>query len=136
VHVVAADAHPRSPGFFSRYAAERVVYPPPRIDGPATVAALARSARERRIDLVIPVAEEPVLLLSGARDRFGDGTVLALPETDAFEIARDKFATVELATRLGVPTPRTLLVRTAAEALREAAGLGQRAGEPAVGPAQ
>jgi predicted ATP-grasp superfamily ATP-dependent carboligase len=121
--VVAADANPRSPGFFSRYAAERVVYPPPRIDGPATVAALVRSASERRIDLVIPVGEEAVLLLSDARERFGDGTLLALPDADAFEIARDKLATVELATRLGVPTPRTILARTAAEALLEAADL-------------
>jgi predicted ATP-grasp superfamily ATP-dependent carboligase len=123
VHVVAADANPRSPGFFSRYAAERVVYPPPRTNGPATVDALVRSARERRIDLVIPVAEEAVLLLSGARERFADGAVLALPDADAFEVARDKLATVELATRLGVPTPRTILARTAADAIREAEGL-------------
>jgi predicted ATP-grasp superfamily ATP-dependent carboligase len=123
MHVVAADANPHSPGFYSRYTAERVVYPPPRTDRLATVAALVRAASERRIDLVIPVAEELVLLLSGAREQFADGTVLALPGVDALETARDKLATVELAARLGVPTPRTALARTASEAAREAAQL-------------
>ncbi|HEV3407616.1 MAG TPA: ATP-grasp domain-containing protein [Gaiellaceae bacterium] len=123
IHVVAADSNPRSPGFRSRYAAERLVYPPPTIDGQATVTALARAASERRIDLVIPVGEGTTVLVSGARERFGDGTVLALPDAEAFETARDKLATVELAARLGVPTPRTILVRTAAEALRHAADL-------------
>jgi predicted ATP-grasp superfamily ATP-dependent carboligase len=121
--VVAADSNPRSPGFLSRYAAERVVYPPPNVDGQATVAALARAASERRIDLVIPVGEGTVVLVSSARERFGDGTVLALPDAEAFETARDKLATVELAARLGVPTPRTILVRTADEAIRRAADL-------------
>ena len=120
IHVAAGDASPRSPGFFSRHTAERVVYPPPRTDAPATVAALARATGERGIDLVIPVGEELVVLLSGAREEFRDATVLALPDADALETARDKLATVELATRLGVPAPRTVLVRTADEAVREA----------------
>jgi predicted ATP-grasp superfamily ATP-dependent carboligase len=121
--VVAADSNPRSPGFLSRYAAERVVYPPPKTDGQATVTALARAASERRIDLVVPVGEGTVAVFAGARERFGDGTVLALPDPDALATARDKLATVELATRLGVPTPRTILVRTTAEAVRAAADL-------------
>jgi predicted ATP-grasp superfamily ATP-dependent carboligase len=123
IEVVAADANRRSPGFYSRHAADRVLYPPPRSEGPAAVEALVRSAGEKRVDLVIPVGEEMVVLLSRARDRFGSGTTLALPEEDALETARDKLATVELATRVGVPAPRTILARTASEALREAGRL-------------
>jgi predicted ATP-grasp superfamily ATP-dependent carboligase len=123
IDVVAADVNPRSPGFFSRYAAERLVYPSPATDGRAAVDMLVRAASERAIDLVIPVGETVVALLSGARERFAGATTLALPDRDALEVTRDKLATVDLAVRLGVPSPRTLLVRTASEAVREAAGL-------------
>ena len=121
IQVIAADTNPRSPGFFSRYAAERFVYPLSASDGRATVDALVRAAREREIDLFIPVGETVVALVSGARERFAGVTTLALPAPDALEVTRDKFATVELANRLGVPTPRTLLVRTASEAVAAAA---------------
>jgi predicted ATP-grasp superfamily ATP-dependent carboligase len=123
IDVVAADANSRSPGFRSRYATERLVYPPPATDGRAAVAALVRATRERAIDLVIPVGEDVVLLLSGARERFAGETALALPDPDALEITSDKLATVDLAARLGVPTPRTRLVRTVPEAVRGAAEL-------------
>jgi predicted ATP-grasp superfamily ATP-dependent carboligase len=120
IEVVAADADRLSPGFRSRYTRERLVYPPPRTQGRATVEAIVQAARERSIDLVIPVGEELVVLLSEARERFAGLTVLSLAERDALEVTRDKLATVELASKLGVPTPRTVLVRTASEAV----GLG------------
>jgi predicted ATP-grasp superfamily ATP-dependent carboligase len=117
IEVVAADADRLSPGFRSRYTRERLVYPPPKTHGRATVDALVRAASERSIDLVIPVGEELVVLLSDARERFNGLSVLALAERDALEVTRDKLATVELASKLGVPIPRTVLVRTASEAV-------------------
>ena len=68
--VIAADSEGRSPGFYSRYASDRLRYPPPRTDPEGAVATLLRAARERRVDLIVPVTEEMVLLLSEARDRF------------------------------------------------------------------
>jgi predicted ATP-grasp superfamily ATP-dependent carboligase len=122
IDVVAADSNPRSPGLLSRYASDRLVYPPPEQDGRATVDAIARGASELGVDLLVPVGETIVVLLSGARERFA-GVKLALPDVDALEVTRDKLATVDLAARLGVPTPRTVLVRTASEAKRAAADL-------------
>jgi predicted ATP-grasp superfamily ATP-dependent carboligase len=123
IAVVAADANRLSPAFVSRHVSGRVVYPSPRTDAPGAVDAIVRAASEQRIDLVIPVGEDLVLLLSRARERFGHTTALALPEANALETARDKQATVDLAEGLGVPTPHTVLVRTASEALREATSL-------------
>jgi predicted ATP-grasp superfamily ATP-dependent carboligase len=123
-HVVAADADPQSPGFYSRYTAGRVVYPPPERDSRAAVARLRRAAREHGIDLLIPVTDEVLLPLSEAREDFAGICVLALPEVDALAVTEDKAATLQLAARLGVPTPRSCLVRTADEALASAADLG------------
>lgn len=117
VEVIAADSNRRSPGFVSRHARGRVVYPRPSTDGAAVVDTLLRAVEKYEVDLVVPVGEDLVVLLSNARDRFAGAATLALPAADALAVARDKLATVELAERLGVPTPRTALVESASEAV-------------------
>jgi predicted ATP-grasp superfamily ATP-dependent carboligase len=123
-HVVAADSITRSPGFFSRYVTDRVVHPSTRDHPKRAVEGILDATRRHQIDLVIPVGEELVMLLSQARGRFTDRTKLALPEPQALAAARDKQATVDLAQRLGIPVPRTVLVAAAAEAVLEAPALG------------
>jgi predicted ATP-grasp superfamily ATP-dependent carboligase len=122
--VIAADSEGRSPGFYSRYASDRLRYPPPRTDPEGAVGTLLHVAHERRVDLVVPVTEEMVLLLSEARDRFTGISALALPDRDAYARTRDKLATLDLAREIGVPAPRTELVTTLREALATAGSLG------------
>lgn len=120
--VIAADVSRTSPAFVSRYASARVRYPAPARDAQASVDVLARAAAEHEVDLIVPVGEDSVVLLSSARERFRDVAVLAIPDDAALAAVRDKSATVELAERVGVPTPQTVLVETVAEAERAAAG--------------
>jgi predicted ATP-grasp superfamily ATP-dependent carboligase len=122
--VIAADSEARSPGFYSRYASDRLRYPPPRTDPEGAVATLLHAARQRRVDLIVPVTEETVLLLSEARDRFAGISALALPDREAYARTRDKLATLDLARQTGVPAPRTHLVKTGREALAAASSLG------------
>jgi predicted ATP-grasp superfamily ATP-dependent carboligase len=124
LHVIAADSDARSPGFYSRYTAERLRYPPPEESPEEMVEALLAAARKRRIDLIVPITDETILPLAGARGRFADVCRIALPEPRALVTSRDKMATVELATELGVPVPRTELVSTVSDALRAAPLLG------------
>jgi predicted ATP-grasp superfamily ATP-dependent carboligase len=120
-HVIAADDHPLAPGLYSHHACERVRYPPPRLAPDDFVATLRRLVREHRVDVVVPVTDDVILPLAAARDTLGDGCRVALPAAEALATAADKRATLELAARLGVPTPHTCVVRTAAEALEHAA---------------
>ena len=122
--VVAADFRPRSPGFYSRYTSARLRYPPPQVAPQRAVATLREAARDLQVDLIVPVTEELVLPLSEARTDFAGICALALPEPQALARAADKLATLELARGLGVPTPRTALAATAAEALEAASALG------------
>jgi predicted ATP-grasp superfamily ATP-dependent carboligase len=124
IEVIAADEDPRSPGFRSRYAAGRVVYPSPAVDPDGAVETLLRVARERAIDLIIPVSDDIGLPLSRARERFAGLCALALPDPDALAQVTDKAATTELARRLGVPVPATALAHSAAEAREAAPALG------------
>jgi predicted ATP-grasp superfamily ATP-dependent carboligase len=124
LEVIAADSEARSPGFYSRYASGRLRYPSARTAPEAAVAALLEGARSRGVDLIVPVTDETVLLLSESRDRFAGVSALALPDRDAYATTRDKLATLELARNVGVPLPRSELVSTTREALAAAPSLG------------
>ncbi|MDQ3146146.1 MAG: ATP-grasp domain-containing protein [Actinomycetota bacterium] len=123
-HVVAADSNRRSPGFSSRYTAERLLHPSPA-DAPEEVVEVILDAANRRgIDLIVPVTDELVLPLSAARHRFKGVATLAMADADALAEVSDKTATLELAGALGVPVPSSALVSTVEEAMAQAAGLG------------
>jgi len=122
--VVAADTAPSSPGFRSRFATGTLLYPDPLSDPAGVVDALHAEASARGADLIIAVSDEVLLPLSAQRARFDGVCALALPSPEALDRVADKGATVELARSLGVPVPRTALVRTADEAVEVAADLG------------
>jgi predicted ATP-grasp superfamily ATP-dependent carboligase len=124
VEVVAADHRPRSPGFRSRYASERLLYPDPAVAPEAAVEELLDAAERRRVDLIVPVTDEVLLPLSAARERFAGLCALAVPDPDALATVTDKRETLALGRRLGVPTPRTAVAHTVDEALTAAAELG------------
>ena len=124
LHVIATDHDRRSPGFRSRYAAERIVLPDPAADPAGVVDRLHALAAAGRVDLIVPVTDEVLLPLSDARERFDGLCALAIPDRAALATAGDKAATLELARRLGVPVPPTVVARTADEALAAASDLG------------
>ncbi|MDQ3866206.1 MAG: ATP-grasp domain-containing protein [Actinomycetota bacterium] len=124
VYVVAADSDRHSPGFYSRYTAERVRYPEPREQPRSVVSSLLVAAREHRVTLILPVTDDVILPLSSERDRFSDVCRLALPDPAALAAVTDKQATVDLARRHGVPVPRTAVVKTVREAREQAPLLG------------
>ncbi len=118
--VIAADSDPRSAGFRSRYAADRLLYPDPATSPESFVAALHAGVRAHGVHLVVPVTDETTLPLSRARSDFEGLCTLALPDPRALEVVGDKLETLALAERLGVPAPRTRCVHSAAEARAEA----------------
>ncbi|MBW2269404.1 MAG: ATP-grasp domain-containing protein [Deltaproteobacteria bacterium] len=121
--VVAADQSPTSPGFRSRYAGQTLVYPSPRASSDDFVAAILAGARHHEVDLVVPVTDDALHPLAARRQEFAGVSRLAIAEPDALARVCNKERTLELARALGVPTPRTLSVRTVAEAERRAADL-------------
>src|SRR5918994_241888 len=123
-HVIAAGVDATSPGFFSRHAREHVRYPSPSRDPAATAQCLLDTVTRRDVDLLVPVTDNVILPINRRRDAFEARCKLALAAPAALATSLDKEATTELARRLGVPTPRSALVSTAAEARRRAGEIG------------
>jgi len=122
--VIPADCDPNSPGFRSRYAQYQLLYPAPETSPRECVTKLLQAARERDVDLIIPVTDAIILPLSEGRARFDGVCKLALPDSDALDVVTNKLKTLQLAGRLGVPAPMTCPVHTTGEALEHARRLG------------
>jgi predicted ATP-grasp superfamily ATP-dependent carboligase len=122
--VIAADADPTSPGFRSRFAKERLVYPAPEHAPREFCECLLQAASSRGIDLIIPVTDLAIQPLAKARASFAGVTRLAIAEDDKLAIVTDKDKTLALAKKTGVPVPETCVVGTAKEALAQAEKLG------------
>jgi predicted ATP-grasp superfamily ATP-dependent carboligase len=122
--VTAADTDHRSPGFRSRYASDRLVYPARTVEAESAVTVILDAVRRTGVDLVVPITDEIGLPLAAARERFAGLTCLALPDPEGLAVAHDKAQTMDLAERLGVPIPMTRPVATADEAVDAARELG------------
>jgi predicted ATP-grasp superfamily ATP-dependent carboligase len=122
--VIAADSDPRSPGFRSRYAWDRLLYPAPETAPREFVQTVLQTVREKSVDLIVPVTDAAIFPLSEARSQFEGLCELAMSDATALEVVTNKLKTLELAERLGVPTPYSVLVHTAQEAVERWQGQG------------
>lgn len=115
--VFVAGDHDPSLASTSRHCREFVHYPHPGHDPAGFVQAIVDVARQQKIALVIPTTEITTLLLTRHRDRLPDGCRLPFPDSDTVANASNKAWVVRLATELGVPVPRTIIVESASQAL-------------------
>lgn len=113
--VVAGERHPALASV-SRYCAVRVSYPNPSRDPAGFVGAVSAAARQHSIDVIMPMTEVTTLLLTQHQSQLPDHSRLPFAATEIVARASDKSYVLQLAHELGVPTPRTALVHSAAEA--------------------
>jgi predicted ATP-grasp superfamily ATP-dependent carboligase len=106
VEVVAVAAHPRAEGFYSRYAVDRLVGPPPR-DEAHFVDFVLETIERKQIDVVLAIGQDSNLALSRARDRVRERAAIAIADWDSMQVAASKRRAVECALELGVPVPHT-----------------------------
>jgi predicted ATP-grasp superfamily ATP-dependent carboligase len=93
-------------------------------DGPGLIDALERLRSELGGPAVLfPCSDGAVLALSRARERVLASHLLVLPDADVVETLVDKVRFLELAARIGLPIPRTFLIRDRAQAREAAEGL-------------
>lgn len=106
---------------WSRDASGSFTYPAPQRDAAAFVQRIAQEVRRVGGALVLPMTERTTLPLSAHRGVVEEaGGTLVLPAHETVLRAFDKRATTALAESLGIRVPRTVEVKSAAEAARQA----------------
>ena len=98
---------------WSRFCTSTFVYPSPEQSVSGFLDAIVREVKQHENALVLPMTEQTTLPLSGNRDLIQQaGGHLVLPSHEKLIKAFDKKFTSELAHRLGIATPRTVVVET------------------------
>jgi carbamoyl-phosphate synthase large subunit len=102
-HTVAVDPSPLAPAQYAAHARAGV----PLVDDPAYVPALAALCAEHGVGAVLPLTDLDIELLARARE---DGLLPALvPSPQVARATYDKYEAHILLTRLGLPSPPTVL---------------------------
>ena len=103
-NVIAASSDAASPGFRSRHARGRLVYPPPSLEPARFVAAIERAVRLGGVNLVVPVSDATLVPLAFEAHRFLPECRVAAPGEASLDVVLHKGRTLELARRLGIDT--------------------------------
>ena len=122
--VVAASSERIVPGFYSRWTHASLRHSRPREDPEGAVDALLEALSRHDVSLLVPVTDEIILPVLARRAEFEARCTVALPATERYLAMRDKWATIELARRLGVPVPRSVLVTDHDSAVAQAEQIG------------
>jgi len=101
--------------FSSRFASAARVYPDPAAEPDAFIAWLLAEIRGTGYDLVIPVTDVTAIPISRNLSELSALCPLATEAVDKIQLVSDKSRTLEIARRLDVPCPTTVVVRHADE---------------------
>lgn len=108
IRVAVADSSWCAKSFFSRFCAERTVYPSPTHGIRAFQNYLYGVLEKVKPAMLMPMTERTILALTADREKIASRVTLApLPSQDALRVAFDKNLTIQLARSLGVPVPKT-----------------------------
>jgi predicted ATP-grasp superfamily ATP-dependent carboligase len=113
-----------SKGRASRYVTEHVEFPPIATDVDRFVQELVAWLQEHRTDVVLTSSDAGVAALAEARDQIERTSVVGLASSEALAVATSKSKTLARATAVGIPTPRSHLVRDPGNAVAAAQEIG------------
>lgn len=112
--VLTADTERLTLGGASCFAVKSFTYPDPRADEAGFVAKLQQKILRERITMILPMADRSLVALARHAQEFGS-VLLPFPNLQTVMMARDKSQTLELARSMGIPIPKSLLVRSIEE---------------------
>jgi predicted ATP-grasp superfamily ATP-dependent carboligase len=121
IKVLAADATRFNAGFLSKYCTHKVIHPSPIEDKEKFVKSLLRLVKNIKLDLMIPITDFTMIPILERKEEFEQYVKVAAPPYEVAMKAYDKFQTISIAEKCGVPHPKTFLIDDV-KTLREVAG--------------
>lgn len=122
IEVIAADSVGFNAGFFSKYSSQRFVYPSPLQCKSRFVKAMLDFVKKADVDLLIPITDFTMIPILENKDEFEGYVKVAAPPYETAVKALDKFQTVKIAEKCGVPFPKSFVPKDA-EYAEEIAGI-------------
>lgn len=95
----------------SKFCSDQFEYPDPLLNVPGFQNTILNRVRQYAYSLVIPVTDETIFPLMGIRQSVEARSPLAMSSNDGISIAASKSRTCELAATLGIPLPKTYVIR-------------------------
>jgi len=105
-HIIAGASTKYAISFYSKYCAEKVIYPNPRNEK-LFVKFLLDYVRNNSIDVLMPIGYLTTTILSKYKDEFIKYTKLPVADWASMEIACNKERTMEFAEKIGIKVPKT-----------------------------
>lgn len=96
----------------SRYCSTAFDYPVSTSAAAAFVDSVLDFVRAHAVELIIPVTDWTLGPLSAQREKFSGVCRIAMPSREALEFASDKYHTIQVAERIGISVPKTVLVKS------------------------
>jgi predicted ATP-grasp superfamily ATP-dependent carboligase len=110
IKVLAADTTKFNAGFLSKYCTQKVIYPSPIEDKEKFVKSLLRLVKNTRLDLLMPITDFTMIPILEQKEEFEQYVKVAAPPYEVAMKAYDKFQTISIAEKCGVPHPKTFLI--------------------------
>ena len=112
--IIASDV-PKTLAGVSKYCRDSFLYPAPNGRNREFIECIKKEIERRKIDIVIPITEVSAYLLLQERRALESVCHIPFPNADVFDLVSDKIQVAQLAQKLGLPIPRTVLVESAGE---------------------
>ena len=96
--------------FFSKYCANRLVYPSPRRFPNQFIEFLLKEIKKNRYECLFPMEEETLLLMAAYHSEISHYTHLLISNLKQIEFVRDKRNLMQFAETHGIPTPKTFYI--------------------------
>jgi predicted ATP-grasp superfamily ATP-dependent carboligase/O-antigen/teichoic acid export membrane protein len=109
IPIVAVYYNSSDVGYVSRYVKERIFAPHPEKDENALIDLLVSLADRYPGAVLYPVADEALVAVSRNKPRLEGSFRVACAEWDVVQRVIDKRYTYDLAEKIGIPTPKTLI---------------------------
>jgi predicted ATP-grasp superfamily ATP-dependent carboligase len=93
--------------FFSKYCAQRLIYPSPKQDPDHFIEFLLKAIKKNYYDCLFPMEEETLLLLAQYQTEISKYTYFLIPDIQKIKFVRDKGSLIQFAENHGIPVPKT-----------------------------
>jgi predicted ATP-grasp superfamily ATP-dependent carboligase len=96
-----------SPAIYSKFTHKSYIFPDPVTQAQAYVEKVLELLKKEKFDCIIPFEEASIKAFMEVRSEIEKYTALPIADEKAFSLADNKWETIQLAQKLGVPAPKT-----------------------------